>query len=211
MNGGCRLHTTFAVLHRFLTRDVVSMSLLVVWAASQCINSAVMLEFVSTVPFRKLTDNAVPSYGYSMSDTATMGRVMTTAPIFLLLETVELQDGEWRSIVEVLERRWLIICALLIFSSFSTIATDGRTSQIPAICRTTRYSSTTHEGNPLGTAICGGAFPICGGAFDDTFPKLRAPISRSESVFFGDFLFTSLLDYPFHLVFLCRQYVEDSL
>jgi len=81
----------------FLTQDVVSMSLLVLWAASQrYINAIVMLQFVSTVPFSDNNDNAVRvlSYGYAISDTVTMGHVMTTAPIFLLLETVELQGGE---------------------------------------------------------------------------------------------------------------------
>jgi len=84
----------FTALHRFLTQHVVLMSLLVVWAASQLyINSVVMLEFVSTVPILD-TSYGILSYGYAMSDTVTMGHVMTTAPIFLLLETVELQNGE---------------------------------------------------------------------------------------------------------------------
>lgn len=110
------------------------------------------------------------------------------------------------------------MCSLLIFFSFSAIATDGRISQITATWKATRYSAATHEGNPLGTGICGGAFAKCGGAFSicdgafgGPFSELRPPILRSASVLFVDFLFTSFLDCPSGLVFLCRQRMEDSL
>ena len=82
----------FTALHRLLTQDVVSMSLLVTWAALHWyINSNVKLEFT----YISGTNHGILTYGYSMSDTVTMGHVMTMAPIFLLLETVKLQGGEW--------------------------------------------------------------------------------------------------------------------
>jgi len=81
--------------------------------------------------------------------------------------------------------------SLLIFFSFSTIAT---TSQIPA----TLYIAATHGKYRFGAVSCA----LCGGAFDGTFSKLQAPILRSTSVLFGDFLFASFLDYPSSLVFL---------
>ena len=98
--------TVFTALHRFLTRDVVSMSLLVMWAASQrYLNSFVTLEFVSTVRVTENTDYDYPVLGIgygAISHNVPMGHVMTTAPIFLLLETVEFHDGEWRNFVEIL-------------------------------------------------------------------------------------------------------------
>ena len=84
----------FTALHELLTRDVVSMSLLVAWVALQrYINSNVILEFTSTVPISG-TNHGILTYGYDMSDTVTMGHVMTTAPILLLLETMKPQGGE---------------------------------------------------------------------------------------------------------------------
>ena len=41
--------------------------------------------------------------------------------------------------------------------------------------------------------------------------KLQAPILRSVSGLFGDFIFPSFPDYPSDLVFPCRQCAEDSL
>ena len=88
------LFTVFTALHRLLAQDVVSMSLLVAWVALQrYINSIVMLEFTSAVPIEG-TNYVILTYGYAMSDTVTLGHAMTTAPILLLLETVELQGGE---------------------------------------------------------------------------------------------------------------------
>jgi hypothetical protein len=70
------------------------MSLLVAWAALQrYINSIVMFEFTTAVPIEG-TNYGTLTYGYAMSDIVTLGHVMTTAPILLLLETVELQGGE---------------------------------------------------------------------------------------------------------------------
>ena len=93
MKAGC-LFTVFTALHRLLAQDVVSMSLLVAWVALQrYINSIVMLEFTSAVPIEG-TNYVILTYGYAMSDTVTLGHAMTTAPVLLLLETVELQGGE---------------------------------------------------------------------------------------------------------------------
>ena len=84
----------FTVLHRLLTQDVMSMSLLVAWAALHWyINSNMKLEFT----YISGTNHGILTYGYGISDTVTMGHVMMTAPIFLLLETMELQGGEWHS------------------------------------------------------------------------------------------------------------------
>ena len=67
------------------------MSLLVAWAALQrYINSRVKLEFTYTSG----TKSGTLTTGHGMSETVTMGHVMTTAPIFLLLETVKPQGGE---------------------------------------------------------------------------------------------------------------------
>ena len=52
-----------------------------------------MLEFTSAVPIEG-TNYVILTYGYAMSDTVALGHAMTTAPILLLLETVELQGGE---------------------------------------------------------------------------------------------------------------------
>jgi hypothetical protein len=83
--------TGFTALHRLLTQDVVSMSLLVAWAALQrYINSNVKLEFT----YISGTKHGTLTTGYGMSETVTMGHVMTTAPIFLLLEAVKPQGGE---------------------------------------------------------------------------------------------------------------------
>jgi hypothetical protein len=83
--------TGFTALHRLLTQDVVSISLLVAWAALQrYINSNVELEFT----YISGINHGILTYGYGMSDTVTMGHVMTTAPIFLLHETVKPQGGE---------------------------------------------------------------------------------------------------------------------
>ena len=90
MKVGC----LFYGFHRLLAQDVVPMSLLVAWVALQrYINSIVMLEFTSAVPIEG-TNYVILTYGYAMSDTVTLGHAMTTAPVLLLLETVELQGGE---------------------------------------------------------------------------------------------------------------------
>ena len=80
------------------------MGLLVVWAASQpYITSRVMVKFVPTDHIDE--DYEWLGMGYHMSSIVAMGHVMTTAPIILLLESVEFQNSKRRSIVEVLGRR----------------------------------------------------------------------------------------------------------
>ena len=88
------------------------------WAASQpYMTTRVAVKFVPT----DRTDEGFEWYGKHarISSIVPMGHVMTTAPIILLLESVEFKNGKRRSIVEVLGRRWPIVCSSLIFFSFS--------------------------------------------------------------------------------------------
>jgi len=141
--------------------------------------------------------------GAYISSIVTMGHVMTTAPIILLLESVEFRNGKRRSIVEVLGRRWLIVCSSLIFFSFSNSTTDGTTSRIAANYTETRCGAAIHEENPIGV--------ISSGALDNTGQKSQATFQFSAFVYYVSFLFTSFLDQPSHfLAFHHRQCAEDN-
>ena len=108
--------TGFTALHMFLTKSELVASFMVVWGVS------VVYMFLVAIP------NAIDivDYDYPIEDMVA-GIFMTTASIILLFE-LQICTSEWRSILEVLGWRRLIICSLLIFLSFPTIATDRRRS-----------------------------------------------------------------------------------
>jgi hypothetical protein len=146
--------THVTALHSVLTQDIVWIGLLVVWASSQpYITSRVTVKFV---PVDRIDEDYEWLGNHiNIRTVVTMGHVMTTAPIILMLESVEFKNGKRRSIVEVLGRRWLIVFLSLIFFSFSNSTTDGTTSLIAANYTKTPCSADIRKEIPMGVTSSG--------------------------------------------------------